>query len=37
MGPVLSTGKTSNKAIRLLSYNVEWGFLTVPNDVTSDS
>ena len=37
MGPVLSTGKTSTKAIRLLSYNVEWGFLTVPDDVTSDS
>ena len=37
MGPVFSTGKTSNKTIRLLSYNVEWGFLTVPNDVTSDS
>jgi endonuclease/exonuclease/phosphatase family metal-dependent hydrolase len=37
MGPVLSKERPSTKAIRLLSYNVEWGFLTVPDDVTSDS
>ena len=22
---------------RILSYNVEWGFLTVPDDINSDS
>ena len=29
--------KRDNKTIRLLSYNVEWGFLKLPPDIHQDS
>ena len=29
--------RSENKQVRLLSYNVEWGFLNLPSDIHSDS
>ncbi len=37
MGQIFSLNAQSKQTIRLLTYNVEWGFLTVPDDVTTDS
>ena len=33
----LSLDKDSSSTLRLMSYNVEWGFLNLPNDIHSDS
>lgn len=34
---IVSSLDTNKTTYRILTYNVEWGFLTVPSDVTSDS
>ena len=34
---ILSSLDTTKTTYRILTYNVEWGFLTVPADVTGDS
>ena len=33
----LSLDKDCSSTLRLMSYNVEWGFLNLPNDIHSDS
>ena len=36
MGNLLST-PVKSQSFRVLSYNVEWGFLKIPSDITHDS
>ncbi len=37
MGQLYSRNEDSIKTLRLLTYNVEWGFLNIPDDIKTDS